>query len=156
MHLKLVRKTFTEESTIGVLSIDGKPECFTLEDKVRPVKIRGRTAIPTGIYEVTVTFSDRFQRPLPLLLNVPNFSGIRIHPGNTAADTEGCILVGTAEQKDMIRNSRVAFAALFAKIQAGLKKEKIFFEVVGGTPEDVTTAAARIAAVRRPRGGVHA
>ncbi len=94
MNLKLLRKTFTEESTIGVLSVNGTAECFTLEDKVRAVKIPGKTAIPAGIYEVTITFSDRFQKPLPLLLNVPNFAGIRIHPGNTAADTEGCILVG--------------------------------------------------------------
>lgn len=155
MHLTLVRKTFTEESTIGVLSIDGKTECFTLEDKVRPVKIHGKTAIPAGIYEVTVTFSARFRKPLPLLLNVPNFSGIRIHAGNTAADTEGCILVGTAQQKNKVLNSRVAFAALFEKIQAALQKEKIFFEVVRDTAEDVITADGA-SSVRRPKGRVHA
>lgn len=147
MNLKLVRKTFTEESTIGVLSVDGETECFTLEDKVRAVKIHGKTAIPSGIYEVAVTFSDRFKKPLPLLLSVPNFAGIRIHSGNTAADTEGCILVGTTQQKDKVLNSRVAFSTLFAKIQAALKKEKIFIKVVGGTSEDVVIATGMAAAV---------
>jgi len=142
MNLRLLRKTFTDTSTIGALTIDGKPECFTLEDKVRAVKIAGKTAIPAGIYEVTITFSDRFRKPLPLLLNVPNYAGIRIHPGNTAADTEGCILVGTTQGKDMIGNSRIAFAALFTKLQAALQKEKIFMEVVGGTEQDVKAAAA--------------
>jgi len=140
MHLKLLRKTFTEESTVGVLSVNGQSECFTLEDKVRAVKIPGKTAIPAGIYEITITFSERFKKPLPLLLNVPNFSGIRIHAGNTAEDTEGCILVGTTQGVNRIGSSRVAFAALFAKLQAALKREKIFIEVVGGTAEDVAVA----------------
>ena len=90
MELTLTRTDFTNDSTIGELSVNGKFECFTLEDKVRPVKIKGMTAIPAGAYEVVINFSERFQRPLPLLLNVPNFDGIRIHAGNTAKDTEGC------------------------------------------------------------------
>lgn len=146
MNLKLVRRTLTEQSTIGTLSINGRFECFTLEDRVRPFKIKGETAIPAGIYEVTITFSDRFRKPLPLLLNVPNFSGIRIHPGNTAADTEGCILVGTTQGKDMIGNSRVAFKALFAKIEAALRKEKVFMEVGGVASDDGAMAPAAAAA----------
>ncbi len=130
MNLKLVRKRFTEDSTIGVLSVNGKTECFTLEDKVRAIKLAGKTAIPTGIYEITITFSDRFKKPLPLLLNVPHFTGIRIHSGNTAGDTEGCILVGQTQGKDFIGNSKAAFKPLFAKLEAALKKEKIFIEVV--------------------------
>ena len=142
MNLKLVRKTFTEESTMGELSVNGKFECFTLEDKVRAVKIHGRTAIPEGIYEVIISFSDKFRKQLPLLLNVPNFAGIRIHSGNTAADTEGCILVGTSKSKDFVGGSRNAFNALFPKLQTALKKEKIFIEVVGGSHEDVAHANA--------------
>lgn len=79
---------------IGELTIDGVHQCFTLEDKVREKKIFGKTAIPPGRYEVTVSFSNHFQKKLPLLMNVPNFEGVRIHSGNTAKDTEGCILVG--------------------------------------------------------------
>jgi len=142
MNIRVLRKTFTDQSTVGELSVNGKFECFTLEDKVRAVKIHGKTAIPAGIYEVTVTFSDKFKKPLPLLLNVPNFAGIRIHSGNTAADTEGCILVGTTKAADSVGNSRVAFKALFEKIEAALKKEKVFIEVVGGTPEDVAHASS--------------
>lgn len=142
MNIRVLRKTFTEESTIGELSINGQFECFTLEDKVRAVKIHGKTAIPTGIYEVVITFSDRFKKPLPLLLNVPNFAGIRIHPGNKAADTEGCLLVGTTKAKDFVGSSKVAFKALFEKIEAAAKKEKVFIEIVGGTHEDVAQAAA--------------
>jgi hypothetical protein len=142
MNIRVLRKTFTENSTIGEMSVDGKFECFTLEDKVRAVKIHGKTAIPTGIYEVTITFSQKFNKPLPLLMNVPNFAGIRIHSGNTAEDTEGCILVGTGKTVDKVTSSQVALKALFAKIEAALKKEKVFIEVVGGTHEDVAQAAA--------------
>jgi uncharacterized membrane protein len=142
MNLKLVRKTFTEESTIGELSVDGKFECFTLEDKVRAVKIHGKTAIPEGIYEISITFSNKFKKQLPLLNKVPNFDGIRIHSGNVAADTEGCILVGTGKGKDSVSSSRVAFNALFPKLQKALTKEKIFIQVIGGTHEDVAQAVA--------------
>lgn len=118
MELTLKRTDFTDRSTIGELSVNGSFECYTLEDRVRPVKIAGITAIPVGSYGVVVTFSPRFQRPLPLLLAVPGFDGVRIHPGNTDADTEGCILVGAQKRQDFIGDSRAAFDALFRKIQA--------------------------------------
>src|SRR6185295_19251922 len=128
MQLQLVRNVFTDNSTIGELFINGVFECFTLEDKVRPVKIKGETAIPAGTYEIVVSFSDRFKHFLPLLLNVPNFDGIRIHPGNTAADTLGCILVGQGKGVDAISGSRLAFGPLFEKIQNVVRTEKIFIE----------------------------
>jgi hypothetical protein len=130
MEMRLVRKELTNNSTIGELSVNGKFECFTLEDRVRPVKIKGETAIPLGAYEVVVTFSNRFKKPLPLFLDVPGFEGIRIHPGNTKKDTEGCILVGQTKSKDMVGKSRAAFDILFAKIKAAAQKEKIFIEIV--------------------------
>ncbi len=102
MQLQLIRKVFTDQSTIGELFVNGAFECFTLEDKVRPVKIKRETAIPAGTYEVAVTFSNKFQKFLPLLLDVPNFDGIRIHTGNTAKDTLGCILVGQGKGVDSI------------------------------------------------------
>lgn len=129
MELTLTRTDFTNDSTIGELSVNGKFECFTLEDKVRPVKIKGMTAIPAGAYEVVINFSERFQRPLPLLLNVPNFDGIRIHAGNTAKDTEGCILVGQVKQKNFIGTSRLALEALFKKLKKASLTGKIFIHI---------------------------
>ncbi|HXU39403.1 MAG TPA: DUF5675 family protein [Blastocatellia bacterium] len=129
MQLQLIRNVFTDNSTIGKLSVNDVFECFTLEDKVRPVKIKGETAIPAGTYEVAVTFSNKFQKFLPLLLSVPNFDGIRIHPGNFPKDTLGCILVGQGKGVDMVSNSRLAFAQLFEKIQAVVRTEKVFIEI---------------------------
>jgi len=85
MKIDLVRHVFTPRSTIGSLYVDGKFECYTLEDVVRlGEKVYGETAIPEGTYEVQITFSNRFKRDLPLLLKVPGFEGVRIHPGNFA------------------------------------------------------------------------
>jgi hypothetical protein len=129
VQLQLVRKEFTDNSTIGELSVDGAFECFTLEDVVRDEKIKGETAIPAGTYEVAVTFSNKFQKLLPLLLNVPNFEGVRIHSGNKPEDTEGCILVGQTKAEDFVGGSRAAFAPLFQKIQDAVKTEKVFIEI---------------------------
>jgi len=130
MELKLIRKEFTDRSTIGELYVNGKFECFTIEDKDRKLESGGKkeyavTAIPRGTYQVVNSFSNRFQKYLPELINVPQFTGVRIHPGNKAEDSEGCILVGTTKAKDFIGNSRIAFASLFSKIKAVEKKEKI-------------------------------
>ena len=127
MEIVLKRKWFTPHSTIGELFIQAEHECFTLEDVVREpgVKVPGKTAIPHGTYEVVITFSNRFRKPLPLLMNVPMFEGVRIHAGNTAVDTEGCILVGTEKGDDIIYHSREAFDVLLGKIEAALKQEKV-------------------------------
>jgi hypothetical protein len=131
MNLKLVRTHFGTEYTVGQLFIGDKFECYTLEDaqreiETRPVaewKIQDRTAIPRGKYELIVSFSNRFRKPLPLIKNVPGFSGIRIHSGNSSSNTEGCILVGkTWSGGDWIGNSRVAMDALFNKIMDAREK----------------------------------
>ena len=116
MKLELERIFLGADYTIGKLFIDGVYECDTLEDTVREFKIKHETAIPKGTYKVIITMSQRFQRLLPLLVDVPNFNGIRIHPGNTKADTSGCILVGVNKVKGMVINSRVTFNRLFAKL----------------------------------------
>lgn len=140
MRMKLERTWCGKVCTIGTISVDGKYECFSLEDvrrelPDRPVsdwKVPGSTAIPEGAYNVIVTRSMRFARDLPLLENVPGFSGIRIHPGNTAQDTEGCILVGAAKGPDQVTHSREAFDALFKKIREALAcGEKVTIEVIG-------------------------
>ncbi len=130
MELRLERTERSGNSTIGELSVDGQFECYTLEDLERPEKIKGETAISVGRYEVVISQSQRFGRLLPLLLNVPEFAGVRIHPGNTAADTEGCILVGVTKSEGFIGQSRVAFNQLFSKLKAASEKEKIFIEIV--------------------------
>ena len=117
MKIEVKRLYKTENSTIGELTIDGKFECYTLEDKERNVKIKCETAIPKGTYKVIINQSNRFKKLMPLVLNVPNFEGIRIHPGNSNHDTEGCILVGQTRSKDYISKSRKAYEILFAKMK---------------------------------------
>lgn len=140
MNLILERKTFTDQSTIGDLSVDGEFECYILEDVVREVpgqpveswKVKGKTAIPQGRYEIQRTMSGRFGKVLPILLKVPGYEGIRIHPGNKADDTEGCLLPGHAPGKDFLGASRTAFLALDAKIAYALENgEQVWIEVKG-------------------------
>lgn len=126
MKLLLKRLHRTESSTIGELYVDGVFECYTLEDIERDVKIKSETAISKGTYKVIVTMSNRFKRLLPLLMNVPEFQGVRIHAGNTNHDTEGCILVGQTRSKDFIGKSRKAFDNLFKKMQ---KAKSITIEI---------------------------
>lgn len=141
MELELTRAIRTGKSTIGELTINGNFECFILEDKDRglqqsmPVsellakKIKTRTAIPSGRYEIVISFSNRFQKMLPLLLNVPAYEGIRIHPGNTDAHTEGCLLPGKTKSPDFVGSSKAAFTALFDKIKAAIQREKVFITI---------------------------
>lgn len=130
MLLRVERSWPSDTATIGLMTVDGVNECFTLEDPVRAVKIYGETAIPVGTYNVVITPSKRFKRDLPLLEKVPNFEGVRIHAGNKAGDTDGCILVGTSKGPDVIFESRKAFDALFAKIKAALDAgEKVTLEI---------------------------
>jgi len=117
MLITIKRLHKTKISTIGELLVDGVFECYTLEDTERKVKIKGETAIKEGRYKVIINKSNRFKRLLPLLLNVPEFEGVRIHSGNTNHDTEGCILVGQTKSKNFIGKSRKAFDALFKKMQ---------------------------------------
>jgi hypothetical protein len=129
MILEIKRKIFTDDSTIGELSIDGVFVCYTLEDKVRDVKIQNVTAIPYGKYETIINFSNRFQQYMPLLLKVPGFEGVRLHTGNKSADTEGCILVGSSKSLNFIGSSRVTYKSLFARMKLAAKKEKIFINI---------------------------
>jgi hypothetical protein len=147
VNLRIVRELSTDESTPGTLFVDGNFECFTLEDLVREVpglqvaawKVESRTAIPVGNYEVTIDFSTRFGKQMPHILEVPGFEGIRIHSGNTSADTEGCILLGQARNgPDEVINSKAAFSAFFPKLQDAIRN---------GEQVTITIAAARQASV---------
>ena len=128
MIVKLIRKEFTEQSTIGEVFINGKFLCYSLEDKDRGLKdsdqielialnkVYAKTAIPYGTYRCLFTMSNRFQRVLPEITNVKGFKGVRIHSGNTALDSEGCILLGMSKQKDFIGQSRTALSNFFLKV----------------------------------------
>lgn len=119
--MTLVRKVFDPGFTIGELAIDGQPFCFICEDTVRQgKKVHGQTAIPAGTYNVVVTYSPRFKKQMPLLENVPGFSGIRIHAGNTAKDTEGCLLPGFQKTANGVGQSRAACKDLYARIDSAI------------------------------------
>ena len=123
MKLLLHRQIFSDKSSVGTLYVNGLKECHTLEDRDRHLedggeKVYGETAIPRNTYKVVITYSNRFKQPMPLLVDVPGFEGIRIHPGNTDQNTEGCILVGVGIGQDRLYNSRQAYERLFNKLEA--------------------------------------
>lgn len=121
MKLVLDRCWLTAKATVGKLSIDGVFECFTVEDRYRPPpepKVPRETCIPIGTFDVKLVLSPRFQVVMPRLLNVPGFEGILIHTGNTAADSEGCIVVGLERLPERVEHSREAYRALFLKLAA--------------------------------------
>lgn len=146
MKLTLKRKFLGDKYTVGDLFINGKFFCNTIEDKVRGLpatcpytpkgqsckckgKIYAETAIPAGTYKVTMEYSPRFKRKLPLLHNVPHFIGILIHSGTTAVDSAGCVLVGNNTIKGKVTGSRVTSD----KLNAILSKEKhITIEIING------------------------
>ena len=129
MELRLERRPSTTSATLGRLWM---AECVTLENVVRDgPKLDDETAIPEGRYRVTVTMSQRFGRMMPLINDVPGFTGIRIHSGNTAEDTSGCVLVGQVERDGHIYGSRLALQALQSKIGAALASgDEVWIEVV--------------------------
>lgn len=127
IHLSVIRKAYRDTYTIGKMYINGEYFCDTLEDKVRTLnsindKIKGETAIPAGTYKITLEMSPRFKRKLPLLHDVPYFSGILIHRGNTAKDTHGCILVGENKVKGQVINSTKAEVALMDILTKAVSK----------------------------------
>lgn len=140
MEIFLNRKTFTEQSTIGELFINGS-RFFTLEDadrgltktmplaEIKAKKVFAKTAIPAGTYEVVISYSPRFKQFMPELLNVPGFSGIRIHTGKSDANTEGCILLGTAKGVDYVYNSKQAFATFMLQLQKAVAQSTVFITI---------------------------
>jgi len=127
---KLTRKWYTSESTIGELQF-GSNKLYSLEDPVRSgPKQFGITAIPAGRYEVQITHSVRFNKLMPILIGVPGFTGIRIHSGNEALDTKGCILVGKDKKKDWVGRSKEAYFTLYKWIEEELKEGKVWIDVI--------------------------
>ena len=128
MILGLTRDVFADTFTLGKLTVDGKDFGYTVEDKdrglhsamdaatIKAIKVHGATAIPVGEYKIVLYQSPRFGRVLPALVDVPGFAGVLVHPGNTAADTEGCILPGLIRTADGVAKSRQACAWLDREI----------------------------------------
>ena len=138
MELVLTRIAKRKTYTIGRLEIEGAGEnlyfCDTLEPTWRDYahggrKVKGRSAIPEGRYAVVISWSPKFKAWLPILLGVPNFSGIRIHAGNTAADTEGCILVGRNTEVGKVTDSRRTLYRLMQVIDHRDEGEPVFIEI---------------------------
>jgi len=137
MELKLTRFHFGEDFTLGKLTYQDKA-WYIIEDtdrelkqsdaldKIKSVKVHGCTAIPYGKYQVIINRSQRFKINLPLLLNVPNWEGVRMHVGNYSTDTEGCLLPGKGYsiQNKMVTNSRVAFGEIYELIENALKRNE--------------------------------
>lgn len=134
MILKVERKWKKQNYTIGILYINGIKFCNTLEDKVRDLsreaKVYGKTAIPAGTYRVENTYSPKYKRKMPQVMNVPFFEGIRIHSGNTEEDTEGCILVGINNVVGKVTDSRNTYNRLYDRMcTAWSKGESITIEI---------------------------
>ena len=139
MKLKVQRPVkHSDICTISDLYIDGVKVCYSLEDVVREVKgkpvaewkVQNETAIPCGTYKVIVDYSNHFKKNLPHILNVPGYEGVRIHSGNTAADTEGCIILGLNEASNSVTKSRDAMSIVFPMIQKAFdNKEEITIEI---------------------------
>lgn len=143
MILKLERRYLGPEYTIGSLFINNEYFCDTIEDTVRDynkdgdledageTKIWGKTAIPYGRYVVDLTMSPKFRRLLPLVQNVRHFEGIRIHRGNTAGDSAGCILPGENKKKGQVIKSTKWEMAIIEKILTAIKaNEYVMLEIV--------------------------
>lgn len=135
LHLK--RVDFTEKSTGGELyGPDGSFWSHTLEDVCRKEKMQNMTAIPAGRYEVVMAWSDRFQRLLPRLLEVPFFRSIYIHNGNYPSHTEGCPLLGKKKGEDAVFESVLALEEVLPKIKKLCEKGKLFIDIEGGFKAD--------------------
>lgn len=134
MKIEIKRNEFAENFTGGELFIDGKKFCDTIEDTdrmprgvclsrddtekiIKEVKVAGKTCIPSGHYKLRISFSNRFQKRLPEILDVPGFTGIRIHSGNKAEDSEGCILVGKRTEPGWVSDSRNTMTKLMATLE---------------------------------------
>lgn len=135
MLLRLVRQPSKNGYTEGIL-LDGESKiCDTLEDTVRTIrnhedKVIGYTAIPTGKYRVDWTYSPKFKRYLPLLCQVPWFKGIRIHAGNSADDSTGCILVGVKDKEGHLSLSQYTLNRVNTIISSAiLRNESVYIEV---------------------------
>lgn len=142
MNLKVIRYNSQDDYTQGLLCIDGKFECYTLEDEQRVIKVKGETAIPLGKYKVKLrtegTFHTNYSKKFPTfhkgmlhVTDVPNFEYILIHIGNFERDTAGCLLVGRSAGESSISESTIAYEKMYKKVITAFdKSEEVWIEYV--------------------------
>ncbi len=142
MHLHVQRQALKDDRTLGEMLIDGQHFAWTLEDKVREVrmpdgtwswhhalKVPGQTAIPAGVYEIATSWSNRFGRLLPILFGVPDFTYIRCHGLNGPTQTEGCIGTGAEHDDERIWNCSGVVSDLTFRIRNACSSGKVYIEV---------------------------
>ena len=122
MKLTLQRYLFANDYTMGLLFIDGVYFCDTIEDKYRGqnlknTKVANETCIPYGVYTVKITYSPKYKKNMPQILDVPYFTGVRIHSGNSAKDSSGCVIVGIKSQNGEVAQSRKTCNALMSRLE---------------------------------------
>ena len=122
MKLTLQRYLFTDDYTMGLLFIDGVYFCDTIEDKYRGQdlkgkKVYGETCIPYGVYDVKITYSPKYKKNMPQILDVPYFEGVRIHSGNSAKDSFGCVICGIKSKNGEVLESRKTYNALIKRLE---------------------------------------
>lgn len=117
--------------TLSRLIGEGLRPMFVLEDSIKLVKIKHKTCIPVGRYEIVFKYSNRYKKLMPFLLNVPNFLGVLFHKGNTIHDTSGCLLVGFDADLDkgVIFQSREAFAELYQVLWQKCMSSRVFVSI---------------------------
>ena len=142
MDISLIRNNKADGYTEGKLYINEVYFCDTLEDtdrglkqsmseqQIKSIKVYGETAIPTGIYRVIMTFSNKFKKILPQLVGVKGFAGTRMHSGNTVADSLGCVLCGIRCGNGVIGNSRTTCSKLYDMITDAISNgEDVFITI---------------------------
>lgn len=147
MELKVLRYSSSEESTLGLLFIDGVFACYTLEDEHRAIKVMGETRIPAGRYRVKLRaygghhwrylrkYGVDFHQGMLQIMDVPGFTDILIHKGNDDDDTAGCLLVGDSANNNQVKDgfissSTVAYNRVYAVVRdAILRGDDVFIEV---------------------------
>jgi hypothetical protein len=140
-ELTVKRESSRNGFTPGELLWDGRHEAWTCEDVIREVpgqpvgvwKVPNQTAIPSGRYRIVIDFSEHFGKKMPLLLNVPGFEGVRIHVGNTAADTEGCLLIGDRQTETGIAQSAAEFNSFLPRLDAALAQGEAWITYINPT-----------------------
>lgn len=117
-------------STYFVLEDENRNLTETMSvNEIKEIKVNKNTCIPYGTYQVIWSYSNRFKRFMPELLNVKGFDGIRIHAGNTISDTDGCLVIGLSRKCDSVLESRIAVKRFEKDLLKVIKKEKVFIKL---------------------------